>query len=255
MPEGSALHWVEDRPTGWRVLVIDGNTSASVTLAEHLARHLEAEIEAVGTGAEALDLIKRVPFHMVLISMLLPDTDGPELCRIMREREGSAPIIVLSTGGSEAEEILALDAGADDFVTTSGQLPLLLAHLRQFERSEDAVFSIGQYTFDCGHRWLVQNETGCKTALSAKEAALLKYLYLHRNRPVAHRSIMRDVWGYSAQATTHTVWTHIYHLRQKIEADPAHPRLLLRVRGGYQLLEPRPQTNASLPASVHAELP
>jgi DNA-binding response OmpR family regulator len=138
-------------------------------------------------------------------------------------------------------------------------LPLLLAHLRanlrQFERSEDAVFPIGQYAFDYGHRWLVQNETGRKTALSAKEAALLKYLYLHRNRSVAHTSIMRDVWGYSAQATTHTVWTHIYRLRQKIEADPAHPRLLLRVRGGYQFFEPRTQTNASLPASTRAELP
>jgi DNA-binding response OmpR family regulator len=84
-------------------LVIDDNAGAAVTLTEQLARHFEAEIEAVRTAAEALDLIKRAPFHLALVGMLLPDTNGPELCRVLRERGFPAPIIVLSARGSEAK--------------------------------------------------------------------------------------------------------------------------------------------------------
>jgi DNA-binding response OmpR family regulator len=236
-------------------LVVDGDTSARVGLAAQLACNFEARIDAVGTGADALALIKSAHFDLLLAGMRLPDMDGRELCRILREGRFSAPIIMLSAGCSETDAILALDAGANDVVVMPCQLALLLArlraHLRQFERSEDAVFPIGRFVFDYGHRWLIESETGHRTALPAKEAALLKYLYLHRDRPVDLASILRDVWGYSAEATTHTAWTHIYRLRQKIEEDPAHPCLLLRVGGGYWLFEPEMPASPFAPPVGH----
>jgi DNA-binding response OmpR family regulator len=239
MAQRSTLHWVEGRPAGRRILVVDGDTTARVALAEQLARHFEARIDAVGTGAEALALIENARFQMLLVEGLLPDMDGRELCRTLRERRFSAPIIVLSAGAAEADAILALDAGADDFVAKPCHLGLLLArlraHLRQFERSEDAVLPIGHYAFDYGRQWLTESDTGHRIALSAKEAALLKYLYLNRGKPADVASIKRDVWGYRAGVESHTAETHIYRLRRKIEPDPAHPRILLRVAGGYRL--------------------
>lgn len=232
----------ETGPAGRRILVVDGDDDARDALSRELALHIAAAVEGAGSGVAALALTERWRFDVVLIEVGLADMDGRELCRLLRERHFTAPIILLGTAASEADAIVGLDAGANDFVTRPYHLGLLLArlraHLRQFEGSEDAVLEIAHYHLHCGRRWLSEAGSDRKIALTAKETALLKYLYRNRARPVDLASIMRDVWGYRADAATHTAQTHIYRLRRKIESDTAHPRILVRVAGGYQLSGP-----------------
>jgi DNA-binding response OmpR family regulator len=114
-------------------------------------------------------------------------------------------------------------------------LARLRAQLRQFELSYDATFPIGPYTFRPSAKMLVNPEANRKIHLTEKETAILKYLYRVGDRPVPREVLLDEVWGYNAGVTTHTLETHIYRLRQKIEADPSGPRLLLTEGGGYRL--------------------
>lgn len=239
MREQATAYFGGRASSGRRVLLVRGDAVACNALAGELALYTDDSIDVAATGAEALALVERVRFDIILLEALLPDVDGRELCRVLRDRGFRGPIILLSASRAEADAISGLDAGANDFVVMPYHLGLLLArmraHLRQFERSEDAVLEIGPYSFDCGRRRLTENATGRKIGLSAKEAALLKYLYFNRDTTAGMAAIMRDVWGYRSGVATHTAETHIWRLRQKIEPDPARPRMILRVAGGYRL--------------------
>lgn len=225
--------------TDQRILAVDHDPSAGAALARQLALHLGARTDKAATAAEALAIVESRRFDLLLVDVLLPDIGGRELCRMLRERGVAAPIVMLGASGCEDDAILALDAGANDFVARPYHMGLLLArlraHLRQFERSEHAVLEIAGHVFDCSRRSLTETATGRRTTLTAKEAALLRYLYLNRDRPVCLAAIMRDVWGYRADVETHTAETHIYRLRRKLEPDPGRPRILVRVAGGYRL--------------------
>src|SRR5262249_25754371 len=122
-------------------------------------------------------------------------------------------------------------------------LARLRAHLRQHESSEDAVFQIGPYTFKPSSKLLVVNANGKKVRLTEKEAAILKYLYRAEGQIVPRDRLLSEVWGYNANVTTHTLETHVYRLRQKIEANPAKAVILVTEGGGYKLVpsvSPRP---------------
>jgi DNA-binding response OmpR family regulator len=233
MPRGNPAH------SGWRLLLVADDGASRSVIMRQVASGVGAGVEAAASGGEALDRIGAARFDMLLIDLPLPDLDGCELCRSLRQRRFAAPIIMLSASRAETDAIHGLDAGANDFVVKPYHPGLLLArlraHLRQYERSEDAVLEIGGHRLDCGRRVLTENGTGRRIVLTAKEAALLRYLYLNRDRPVRLAAIMQDVWGYRGDVETHTAETHIYRLRQKLEPDPAHPRLLVRGAGGYQL--------------------
>ncbi|MEA2861787.1 MAG: hypothetical protein QOC72_3826, partial [Methylobacteriaceae bacterium] len=108
-------------------------------------------------------------------------------------------------------------------------------HLRQFEASDDATFRIGQYTFQPSSKHLI-NDKGNKLRLTEKETAILRYLYRAGQSVVTRDVLLREVWGYNSNVTTHTLETHIYRLRQKIERDPAHAQLLVTEAGGYKLI-------------------
>jgi DNA-binding response OmpR family regulator len=114
-------------------------------------------------------------------------------------------------------------------------LARLRAHIRQHERSDDAIFTIGPYTFQPSAKLLVDNETNKKVRLTDKETAILKYLYRSGDRVVGRDVLLDEVWGYNAGVTTHTLETHVYRLRQKIERDPSNARILLTEPGGYRL--------------------
>jgi DNA-binding response OmpR family regulator len=227
-------------PCGRRILLVTGDTEAGTILTRQLAPSIGAAVDTVATAAEARDRLESGRFDLLLMDLPLPDIEGSEFCRLLRQRRFAAPIVMLSGSRAETEAIEGLDAGANDFVTKPCHPGLLSArlraHLRQFERSEDAVLEIGRHVLDCGRRCLTERGTGRRIVLTAKEAALLRYLYLNRDRPARPAAIMRDVWGHRGDLETHTAETHIYRLRQKIEPDPAHPRLLVRVVGGYQLV-------------------
>jgi len=170
----------------------------------------------------------------------LPDMDGRELCRLMRRNGVRAPIVMLTGADSEADTILGLDAGANDYVTKPFRLGVLLARLRaqlrQHEQSEDAIFTIGPYSFRPSAKLLVAEGGKKKVRLTEKETAILKYLLRAGDRPTGRELLLNEVWGYNAAVTTHTLETHVYRLRQKIEIDPSKAELLITEPGGYRLV-------------------
>ena len=174
----------------------------------------------------------------VILDVGLPDTDGRELCRVMRKQGVKCPILMLTAHDTDADTILGLDAGANDYVSKPFKFPVLLARiraqLRQHEQSEDAVFQLGPYTFKPSMKMLITEEDR-KVRLTEKETNILKFLYRSNDGVVARDVLLHEVWGYNAGVTTHTLETHIYRLRQKIEPDPSNARLLVTESGGYRL--------------------
>jgi DNA-binding response OmpR family regulator len=147
-------------------------------------------------------------------------------------------VIMLTAAASDADTVQGLDAGADDYVTKPFRFAVLLARiraqLRSHEQSEHAVFRIGPYEFRPAQKLLI-DEKQRKIRLTEKEANILKYLYRAGEKPVSREELLTQVWGYNAGVTTHTLETHIYRLRQKIEPEAGGARLLLTDTGGYRL--------------------
>ena len=223
-----------------RILIVDDDQALSQSLAEQLHMYEEFATGAASSGRAALDAVKTGGFDLILLDIGLPDMDGREVCKLMRRAGVAVPIIMLTAADSEADTILGLDSGANDYVTKPFRLGALLARiraqLRQHEHSEDATFSIGEFTFKPASKLLVRPSGTGKIRLTEKEAAILKYLYRARDRVIARDVLLSEVWGYNANVATHTLETHIYRLRQKIEAEPSDPRLLVTEGGGYRLV-------------------
>jgi DNA-binding response OmpR family regulator len=225
--------------TGKRILIVDDDTALLEMLGEQLKLHEDFAIVTAETGAGALDLAKADYFDVIILDVGLPDIDGRDVCRLMRKNGVKSPIIMLTGADTDADTILGLDAGANDYVTKPFKLGVLLArlraHIRQHERSDDAVFTIGPYTFQPSAKMLVNNTNNKKIRLTDKEAAILKYLYRAGDRVVGRDVLLDEVWGYNAGVTTHTLETHVYRLRQKIERDPSNAEILITEPGGYRL--------------------
>ncbi len=225
--------------TGKKILLIDDDEDLRETLTEQLALHEEFEIACAADAAQGMEHLQSHHADLVLLDLGLPDMDGREFCRILRRQGFRVPIIMLTAIDGEADTILGLDSGANDYITKPFRLGVLLArlraHLRQHEQNENAVFKIGPYTFRPGLKQLTMKE-GRKIRLTEKEAAILKHLYRAGETPVSRRLLLHEIWGYRSDISTHTLETHIYRLRQKIEADPSESRLLLTVPGGYKLV-------------------
>jgi DNA-binding response OmpR family regulator len=169
----------------------------------------------------------------------LPDGDGRDFCVRLRRDGYRMPVVMLTGADSEADVVSGLDAGANDFIVKPFRLNELLARiraqLRGYDSSEDAVFKVGPYLFRPSAKQLHDQARGKRIRLTEKEAAILKFLYRAGGRPVPRTVLLNDVWGYNSNVTTHTLETHIYRLRQKIEPNPAETRLLVTEAGGYRL--------------------
>lgn len=222
-----------------RILVVEDNEPLRESLVEQLRLHEEFETAEAATGALALELAERERFDLVLLDVRLPDMDGREVCRLLRRRGFTAPVVILTAAGADADAILGLDSGANDYVAKPFRLGVLLARiraqLRQHELSDDAVLAIGRYDFHTGARTLADAETGREIRLTEKEAAILKYLYRAGGKAVGRAVLLDEVWGYNAAVDTHTLETHVYRLRRKIEADPSDARIVVTEAGGYRL--------------------
>ena len=225
---------------GKRILIVDDDPVLLEMLSEQLKLHEEFLTSGAATAGEALNQAKEDYFDVILLDVGLPDMDGREVCRLMRRNGVTTPIIMLTGADTDADTILGLDAGANDYITKPFRLGVLLArlraHIRQHERSDDAVFTIGPYTFQPSNKQLVNNEDEKKVRLTDKETAILKYLYRAGDKVVSRDVLLDEVWGYNASVTTHTLETHVYRLRQKIEADPSNAQILTTEPGGYQLV-------------------
>lgn len=222
-----------------RILLVDDDEALVSALAEQLQLHEEFVTEVVHDGRGALAKAGEGYFDALILDVGLPDMDGRELCRLMRRAGVKAPIIMLTGADSEADTILGLDSGANDYVSKPFKLGVLLARLRaqlrQHELSEEAVFGIGPYTFQPAQKVLI-DEKDQKIRLTEKETAILKYLYRSGEKAVSRETLLNEVWGYNAGVTTHTLETHIYRLRQKIERDSGKAEILITEKGGYRLV-------------------
>ncbi len=221
-----------------KLLLVDDDDDLREALSEQLVMTDEFDVFEASNGAEAMNQIRAGQFDLAILDVGLPDTDGRELCKRMRKSGFKAPVIMLTGHDSDADTILGLDSGANDYITKPFKLPVLLARLRaqlrQHEQSENAVFQLGPYMFKPAQKMLIdQNDR--KVRLTEKETNILKYLYRAPDGVVPRDVLLHEVWGYNAGVTTHTLETHIYRLRQKIEPDPSNVSILLTESGGYRL--------------------
>ena len=224
---------------GKKVLLIDDDEDFRDALFEQLSIIEGFEVFETGDAAETLEIIKNTEFDLLILDIGLPDADGRELCKFLRKQGVKCPIIMLTGNDSDADTILGLDAGANDYVTKPFRFTVLLARmraqLRQHEQSEDATFVVGPYNFKPAHKFLL-TQTGEKIRLTEKETNILKFLLRSADTIVGRDTLLHEVWGYNANVTTHTLETHIYRLRQKIEPDPTRVSLLVTESGGYKLV-------------------
>jgi DNA-binding response OmpR family regulator len=225
-------------PNARKILIVDDDADLLQTLVEQIALHDEFEALPVDSGTKAVSAAKTEQIDLVIMDVGLPDIDGREVVRIMRKDGFKAPIIMLTGHDTDSDTILGLESGANDYVTKPFRFAVLLARiraqLRQHEASEDAVFTIGPYSFRPSSKVLL-NSKGQKIRLTEKETAILRFLYRAGQTPMSRETLLQDVWGYNSGVTTHTLETHIYRLRQKIERDPASAAILITDRGGYRL--------------------
>ncbi|MCJ2045883.1 response regulator transcription factor [Methylobacterium sp. J-078] len=226
-------------PNTHRLLICDDDASLRETLMEQLDLYDEFTVLTAVDGRSAIDRVTDDRIDLAVMDVGLPDMDGREAVRAMRRSGYRGPVIMLTAQDSEDDTVEGLEAGANDYVTKPFKFAVLLAriraHLRSHEASEDAVFQIGPYIFRPGAKLLV-GERGSKLKLTEKETAILRFLYRAGREVVGRDTLLAEVWGYNAQVTTHTLETHIYRLRQKIEPNPALAAILVTEGGGYKLL-------------------
>ncbi len=224
-----------------RILIVEDDAALRATLAEQFLLDGEFSADEAGSAAEAEAKLARADarYDAILLDIGLPDADGRDFCASLRRAGRNMPVIMLTGADTEQDIVTALDAGANDYLAKPFRLPELLARmraqLRVYDNTEDATFLIGPYVFRPSVRLLQEPTRNRKLRLTDKECAILKFLYRAGGKPVSRHVLLNEVWGYNSAVTTHTLETHVYRLRQKIEADPAQPRLVITEHGGYRL--------------------
>ena len=221
------------------ILVVDDDNELRSALAEQLALYEEFSISELDSATKAIAAIRAQAPDLVIMDVGLPDIDGREAVKILRKDGFKGPIIMLTGHVSDADAVLGLESGANDYVNKPFRFAVLLAriraHLRQHEATDDATFQIGPYTFKPSSKHLISDK-GSKLRLTEKETSILRFLHRAGSHVVSRDILLREVWGYNANVTTHTLETHIYRLRQKIERDLSNAQLLVTEGGGYKLI-------------------
>jgi DNA-binding response OmpR family regulator len=225
-------------PSAKRVLLVDDDDMLRSSLAEQLEQQDGFQPVQAGSCAEARERVRDGLYEFMVLDVGLPDGDGRDLCREFRSEGVTCPILLLTAKNSDEDVIEGLKAGANDHIAKPFRFAVLAArihaHLRSHEQSEEAVYRIGPYTFRPSAKLLLDPK-GKKIRLTEKETNILKHL--HRSgQTVARETLLHEVWGYNPAVTTHTLETHIYRLRQKIENNPGAAQILVTESGGYRLV-------------------
>ncbi|MEN3396277.1 response regulator transcription factor [Brucella melitensis] len=225
--------------TGRTILIVDDDEDLRSILVEQLELCEEFQILQEDSAGKGIQTARNGIVDLLIMDVGLPDMDGREAVKLLRKGGFKAPIIMLTGHDTESDTILGLELGANDYVTKPFKFAVLLARvraqLRQHEQSEDATFIVGPYPFKPGQKLLI-DEKGSKIRLTEKEAAIIKYLYRAGDKVIGRDVLLEEVWGYNSGVTTHTLETHVYRLRQKIEKDPSNATLLVTESGGYKLV-------------------
>ena len=227
-----------------RLLIVDDDDMLREELVEQFALYKEFDVIAVGTAGAGIKATEDGTFDLILLDIDLPDMLGTEACQLMRTAGVASPIVMLTANDGDMNEILGLNSGANDYVTKPFKFAVLLArlraHLRSFEQSEDAIFQVGPYEFAPAYKKLtpptVEGEKPPRDIrLTEKETNILKSLYRSGGKPVGREELLHEAWGYNSGVTTHTLETHVYRLRQKIEPQKGVATILVTEPGGYRL--------------------
>jgi len=221
------------------VLLIDDDNDLREVIVEQLSLYEEFDVLQEASATKGIETARGAMIDLIVMDVGLPDMDGREAVKLLRKSGFKAPIIMLTGHDTDSDTILGLEAGANDYVTKPFKFAVLLARmraqLRQHEQSEDATFVVGPYTFKPSQKLLL-DANGGKVRLTEKEASIIKYLYRTGGKVVSRDTLLEEVWGYNSGVTTHTLETHVYRLRQKIETDPSNASILVTESGGYKLV-------------------
>jgi two-component system KDP operon response regulator KdpE len=224
------------------VLVVDDEPQILRALQTNL-RGAGYDVATAASAQDALSTAAMRPPDAVILDLVLPDGSGIDVARELRSWS-TAPILVLSVVGDEAEKVAALDAGADDYVQKPFGIDELLARLRALLRragpSTEPVLEVGELVIDLEKRSVTMG--GRPIALTPHEYALLRLLAQNEGKLLTHQAILREVWGPAYDAESHYLHVYVSQLRRKLEPDPARPMYLLTEPGaGYRLVDPSPQ--------------
>ena len=221
-----------------RVLLVEDEESLVVTLTDRLKAE-GYRVEARGDAESALALVSEAPFDLAILDVMLPGMDGFALCRELRQRRLSLPVLMLTARSQVVDKVVGLKLGADDYLTKPFEMSELLARLEALLRRRSPgspaadIFVFGEVRAD--FRRAEVTRSGEPVPLSGLEMRLLRYLIEHRGEVLSRDRLLDEVWGYDATPVSRTVDVHIASLRAKLEASPSHPVFIVTVhRLGYR---------------------
>jgi len=228
-----------------RVLVIEDNRDIA-SLVQLNLRDLPSETDVAHNGREGLAMAQRGDYSLVILDLMLPDMDGIEVCRTLRNDKNYLPILMLTARSAEVDRVLGLEMGADDYLTKPFSIRELVARVKAiFRRMEgigenaratDALIRVNGLEIDCDKHQVTLD--GDAISLTSKEFDLLAHFARHPGRVYRREQLLDQVWGYGYEGYEHTVNSHINRLRTKIEKNPTSPRYILTVWGvGYKFAE------------------
>ena len=199
------------------------------------------EVTVIGDGSSGYQTLLRESFDLVILDVMLPQMSGFDVVRKTREKGIRTPILMLTAKGEEIDKVLGLELGADDYVTKPFSLRELIARVNALLRravpagAGDTIMTIGDVTVNFASYSGLKN--GKEFSMTPKEFEILKYLWQHRNETVSRDDLLTNVWGYDESVSTRTIDNFILKIRQKIENDFAHPKIIFTIHGtGYKLI-------------------
>jgi len=221
-----------------RVLVVEDEPGLVLTLTDRLKSE-GYEVGTASDGPAGRERATREPWDVILLDVMLPGASGFDVCRDIRQRGVTTPVIMLTARGQVVDKVLGLKLGADDYLTKPFEMMELLARIEvQLRRAQPAGpghYRFGDVTID--FRKAEVTRGGKPIELSAREFLLLKYFIEHREATLTRDELLNEVWGYHSMPSTRTVDVHVAWLRQKIEPNPRHPQFVLTVHGmGYKFV-------------------
>ena len=225
-----------------RVVVVEDEPTISLGLVTGL-RKAGYQVEAFGTGDEALPVLLAEPADLLILDLMLPGIDGLDVLRKYKSAHPAAQVIILSAKSEEFDRVIGLEVGADDYVTKPFSLRELLARIRARLRNRAGpsaartpTYRFSEIEVDLRKRVLTRN--GTEMRLTTHEAGVLEYLIRNQGRDLSREELLEHVWGYSPNMATRTVDNQILKLRKKIEEVPSDPRHILTVHGTGYRFEP-----------------
>ncbi len=222
-----------------KILLVEDEPGLRITLSDRL--HSEGyQVETAADGEEGLERAAGGSFDLIVLDIMLPRKSGLDVCRDLRQRGFTTPILILTARGQTVDKVLGLKLGADDYLTKPFEMPELLARIeallrraRQAPAQPGSTHRFGSIQVDLRGTEVLRD--GKQVALSAKEFQLLRYFIEHPGETLSREKLLSDVWGYGETMSTRTVDVHVAWLRQKLENDPKQPQLIVTVHGlGYK---------------------